>query len=353
MEGQTLGPGAFEVLVIDDGSPDETPAAVEHFARQTALTLRYLRQENRGPAAARNRGIAASSGAMLVLLGDDMIPAPDFLAQHLQRHRRHGCRPQVVVIGYSTWPAEMDVTPFVRYSGQYGPQFLFGRMPHEGPYPYSFFYSSNASLSRQLLDGLEYPFDEDFTAAMQEDTELAYRLARQGMELYFHPQAVAYHEHPTTMRQSCRRMQQAGGVSQLMLRKHPEVQHSPRQAWLRRLPWFRRGLMQLLPAADFIDRRWRLKLPGLVYRAVTAARFAAGLSRPATAATADPELCSVGGTPAADDGSRETPAAGSDRRRRHQARDPPRRRAVDDLARIFSRMRRSTHSLTCSSEAAT
>ncbi len=263
--------------MVDDGSQDDTPAVVERFAAQSAISLRYLRQQNRGPAAARNRGIAASNRSLLVLLGDDTIPAPDFLAEHRRRHGRHGWSPKVAVVGYTTWPAEMDVTPFVRYSGEYGPQFAFRAMPREAPCPYQFFYSSNVSLSRELLDSREHPFDEDFTAALHEDTELGYRLAKRGMELYFHPQAVAYHDHPTTMLESCRRARQAGAVSRLLIRKHPELgKESLRQAVLQRLSWLRRIAMPILPLADFADRRLRLPLPGLVYRALVAAHYAEG-----------------------------------------------------------------------------
>ncbi len=277
LEAQTVGLRAFEVLVVDDGSQDDTPAVVERFAAQSAISLRYLRQQNRGPAAARNRGIAASNRSLLVLLGDDTIPAPDFLAEHRRRHGRHGWSPKVAVVGYTTWPAEMDVTPFVRYSGEYGPQFAFRAMPREAPCPYQFFYSSNVSLSRELLDSREHPFDEDFTAALHEDTELGYRLAKRGMELYFHPQAVAYHDHPTTMLESCRRARQAGAVSRLLIRKHPELgKESLRQAVLQRLSWLRRIAMPILPLADFADRRLRLPLPGLVYRALVAAHYAEG-----------------------------------------------------------------------------
>ncbi len=238
--------------------------------------MRCLRQPNRGPAAARNRGIAASTGRLLVLLGDDTIPAPDFLAEHVRRHRQHACSPKVVIVGYTTWPAEMDVTPFVRYSNEYGPQFAFRAIPHEAPCPYRFFYSSNVSLPRELLDSLEYPFDEEFTAALYEDTELGYRLAQQGMELYFHPQAVTYHDHPTTLRKSCRRARQAGAVSRLLMRKHPEVGRSRKQALLQRLSWLRRIAMLVLPLANFADCRWRLPLPRFIYRALVGAHYAEG-----------------------------------------------------------------------------
>ena len=267
LEAQTIGLRAFEVVVVDDGSQDDTPAVLERFVAHSALSLHYLRQQNRGPAAARNRGIATSTGSLLVLLGDDTFPAPDFLAEHLRRHHRHAWSPKVVVVGYTTWPAEMEVTPYVRYSGEYGPQFAFRAMLREAPCPYQFFYSSNVSVSRELLDSLEYPFDEDFTAAMYEDTELGYRLAKQGMELYFHPQAITYHDHPTTMLESCRRAQQTGAVLRLLIHKHPELGGESRnQAILQRLSWLRRIAMLALPLADLVDRRLRLPLPRFVYR---------------------------------------------------------------------------------------
>jgi glycosyltransferase involved in cell wall biosynthesis len=53
---QTLDPSRFEVIVVDDGSTDDTPAVLERLARRAPYELRVLRQQAAGIPAARNRG---------------------------------------------------------------------------------------------------------------------------------------------------------------------------------------------------------------------------------------------------------------------------------------------------------
>ncbi len=149
MEAQTVGTQVFDLVVVDDGSRDDTPSALRRFAAQSPLEMRCIRQENRGPAAARNRGIAACGGSLLVLLGDDTIPTSQFLEKHLAYHRKHEWNEKLAVVGYTDWPPEMTVTPFLRYIGESGPQFAFRLMPAEVPLPFRFFYSSNVSFPRR------------------------------------------------------------------------------------------------------------------------------------------------------------------------------------------------------------
>lgn len=62
---------ALQLVVVDDGSTDDTPAVV------TALgDVTYIRQENRGPAAARNRGIAAAAAPLIAFLDADDVWTP-------------------------------------------------------------------------------------------------------------------------------------------------------------------------------------------------------------------------------------------------------------------------------------
>ena len=61
--------GAIEIIIVDDGSSDDIDAA----AQALPVDVLFIRQANAGPSAARNRGIAAASGALIAFLdGDDL-----------------------------------------------------------------------------------------------------------------------------------------------------------------------------------------------------------------------------------------------------------------------------------------
>src|SRR5260370_3217824 len=171
------GAPRFEVVVVDGGWTDGTAEWLR--SRSFDLTLRVFTQENRGPAAARNTGVAVSAGRWVAFLGDDTVPAVGWLAAHRAAHRRHGDDLHLAVIGYTGWHPRMRVTPFLRYINEHGLQFGYAliRDPEDGPF--HFFYTSNLSLSRELL--LAEPLDLPFPHAPLADIELAYRLKKRGL----------------------------------------------------------------------------------------------------------------------------------------------------------------------------
>src|ERR1700716_3941607 len=67
-----------EILVVDDGSPDDTPRVAATFGD----AIRYFRQENKGKSAALNRGILASEGDVIIVLDDDDLFPPWTVAKH-------------------------------------------------------------------------------------------------------------------------------------------------------------------------------------------------------------------------------------------------------------------------------
>lgn len=71
----------FEVVVVDDGSGPGTQAALAAWTPPPGLQLRCLRQDNAGPARARNRGAVASRGDALLFMDDDDVMAPEALAR--------------------------------------------------------------------------------------------------------------------------------------------------------------------------------------------------------------------------------------------------------------------------------
>src|ERR1700678_803249 len=70
---------ADEIIVVDDGSTDDTERVVAQYAGQ----VRYMRQVNAGPSAARNRGIQAASGDFIALLDSDDLWVKDRLERQL------------------------------------------------------------------------------------------------------------------------------------------------------------------------------------------------------------------------------------------------------------------------------
>lgn len=80
--GQTYRP--LEIIVADDGSTDDTPEVVADFAG--AVT--YLKQENSGPAPARNLGLAAARGEFIAFLDADDLWHEEKLESQMARFRK-------------------------------------------------------------------------------------------------------------------------------------------------------------------------------------------------------------------------------------------------------------------------
>lgn len=66
---QTRGPR--EIIIVDDGSLDNTRTHVNSLKKESSIPIVYMRQENRGPAAARNRGIEKSVSSYIAFLDSD------------------------------------------------------------------------------------------------------------------------------------------------------------------------------------------------------------------------------------------------------------------------------------------
>jgi len=76
---QTYQP--LEVIVVDDGSTDDIATAT----RQLGVRIRYVRQDNRGPAAARNHGVSLARGELIAFLDADDLWHPEKLARQAAR----------------------------------------------------------------------------------------------------------------------------------------------------------------------------------------------------------------------------------------------------------------------------
>lgn len=223
----------YEILVIDDGSQDDTASVLKKLMKKSAVPLRTFVQSNSGQGVARNRGIEEAHGDIVLFLGDDIVATPDLLREHDRVHLRHQ-EENAAVLGFITWHAKLSISPLMRFMERGGA--IFGRFGgHQFAYDLlagrtkadaRFFYTSNISLKRRLL--LDFKFDPWFSGYGWEDIELGYRLEKQaGLVLYYTPQAIAYHDHMMTEEDFVNRMKAIGQSSVRFHRKYPELNRIP------------------------------------------------------------------------------------------------------------------------------
>ncbi len=101
----------IECVVVDDGSNDGCDAVVRRYTNVSDVIVRYIRQDNQGAQAARNRGAAASVGEFIQHLDADDVLAPDKLAKHIDFLMSVNGATSDVVYGDAQW--------LLRLEGQY------------------------------------------------------------------------------------------------------------------------------------------------------------------------------------------------------------------------------------------
>lgn len=211
-----------EIIVVDDGSDIDPSAAVASMTNGSGIRVISSRQSHRGPAAARNMGIERAEGEILLFTGDDIVPGPRMVEEHLRFHQFYNQGGNVAVLGKIEWGADLRPTPFMRYIQEYGLQFGFSLIEDHFNVPFNFFYTSNISIRKDFLVRCGN-FDESFPYAAWEDIELSYRLGKAGLKIIYNEKALAYHDHRITFSSFKKRQERAGYAGHIFYEKHPEL----------------------------------------------------------------------------------------------------------------------------------
>ena len=237
-----------EIIVVDDGSPGDPEAVLRQYDGPLPLKP-VLLAAHEGRARARNAGIRAARGELIIFLDDDMTVDADFLSAHARFHQ--------------TWPGEVAIGD-IRFGPRVTPSALTRYIETRGAQgfgdgdrlPFKCFVTGNSSLQRDWLVKVGM-FDERFDAYGGEDLELGYRLHGAGARFRVARAAGSLHHRARPLKQTSELMYTYGKRSlPLLVEKHPELASLLRLDFLRRPVWS--------------PRRWMLSLAlcSIVYRPV-------------------------------------------------------------------------------------
>jgi len=216
LEAQTVPADRIELVVVDDASPDETPAVAAGLAAASPLQMSVQRLEsNGGPARARNRGWATVGGDVVAFTDDDCVPTPTWLEAGLAAAAEHD-----VVAGRTLPnPGQLQhLRPFARTIRSEDARFV---------------QTCNAFYRREVLQAL-HGFDEELRTG--EDTDLALRATEHGCSVAFAPGALVHHDvRPPSLRATFRETLLWADLPGVV-RRHPQVRatHLQHGLWWKR-----------------------------------------------------------------------------------------------------------------------
>ncbi len=270
------------VVVVLDGSTDGSAEALRDV--RAPFELEVLWQPNRGLASARNLGLAAAQGGLVLFLDDDLLPSPGLIARHYLAHRRDNSGHVLIGPCKPVGLAELTPTWLSWWSRHHAELCRSGRVER-----FDQVTVANASGPADLFVNVG-GFDETFVAYGIEDYELGVRLLRRGILINYDDHAVAWHVHQESEFTAIARQRSIGRNSVRLVERHPELvdevfpERTPGKviSMVASLPlWSPRSLAALSWVASRLILRHKWALCGranLAHRIAYRASFAAGVA---------------------------------------------------------------------------
>lgn len=228
---------AFEVLVVDDSSTDDSVQRIQQYQQQHPdFSLHLVTQTRKAYAGgSRNAGLAQAQGRLIVFMDSDIVALPGLLKTHADYHARYP-EQQTVVLGNVQIPPEWSRTPFLDISNaaKMWDSLTAGQSLH-----WSYFFGGNISAHKDFLLSVG-GFNESYFRG--EDTELGSRLQNQGMQIVYAPEAVGYHYHLRSIDDELRNNANYGKIfATYYCSDNPNLRRFAEESW-----YFETGLRPLI-----------------------------------------------------------------------------------------------------------
>lgn len=177
----------FRIIIVVDGSTDETPTVLESFNKTFAL-FKIVYQQNRGRSGVRNKGFENTLDDIIIFYDDDVVPAADSVERHVRFHHNHSgiCSGSVFekfdskksdIFNYKAYLSRKWFTPYSDGLSQLTKSNLF-------------FSAANCSIKRDTFITLN-GFNEKLTDC--EDYDLAVRALQKDIPIYLDRNNEAFH----------------------------------------------------------------------------------------------------------------------------------------------------------------
>lgn len=177
-----------EIVVLDNGSTDETPEVIKKY--QKMLPLLYIRSREVGYPKLYNQAIKNSSNEIVVFLDDDCIAGRSFIQAVKRSHSSHK---NCVVQGKTYSLPKNNI--YAEIMGDHYQNWLHVNTMGNGEM--RVFDNKNASVPRKVLT--QHGGFLDSLVFGSEDIELGIRMRHRGVKIFFDPSVVAYHHERSTL----------------------------------------------------------------------------------------------------------------------------------------------------------
>lgn len=198
----------FELIIVDDASPDNTPDVVAELIPKMPYKITFLRnKENKGPGYTQNRGIREVQSPIILIMTDDVFMSPGAIRHHIEFHHRFPDT-EHVALGKVLQSPELRNSALMR---KWDP-FRFWLLDGTDELPFYMFWACNVSCKREFMTnhGMFKEHRGRGGPVAFEDLEVGYRLSQSGMNLHYLAGAMGHHYHEYTIDQAVQRWYERG-----------------------------------------------------------------------------------------------------------------------------------------------
>jgi glycosyltransferase involved in cell wall biosynthesis len=198
----------IEIILVDDGSTDSSFEIMKQYQNSRVYALK---QANKGPASARNTGIRAATGDVILFMDSDAIAPPDLIYTHATVHQKN-----------SNYIVQGQVVSILDLEEAFHMPFTFRN------YSRAFFATGNVSVRKTHLQEVQGFDEENFTKGW-EDLELGLRLRKKGLKVkrLFHKGFVWHYEanfkESDSIHDYFKERYREGQAAVTFYRKHPKL----------------------------------------------------------------------------------------------------------------------------------